>query len=51
MAKSKLIGVRFEVDEFERKFPEISARTDLSESDKVRLALGRWSSAGTKKDS
>ena len=32
--------VTFEQDEFESAYPEIAARTDLNESDKVRLALG-----------
>ena len=32
--------VRFEPGEFEARFPEAAARTDLNDSDKVRVALG-----------
>lgn len=32
--------VAFEPGEFEHRFPAIAARTDLNESDRVRLALG-----------
>lgn len=47
------VKVTFEQDEFAKKFPEIAKRTDLNESDKVRLALGlepRKAKAGAPKE-
>lgn len=38
--KTKYIKVTFEEGEFEARFPEVAARADLNESDKVRVALG-----------
>ncbi len=51
---TKYIKVTFENEnEFAEKFPAIAVRTDLNDSDKVRLALGlepRKAKAGAPKD-
>lgn len=49
----KYVKVTFTDNEFAEKFPEISNRKDLNESDKVRLALGlepRKAKPGAPKD-
>jgi hypothetical protein len=48
----KYIKITFADNEFEQAFPELAARTDLNDSDKIRVALGlepRKASAGAPK--